>query len=78
MLRSSGSTIGGLLGLALFLVTLWEFFRGMRALGEIATRLERIERILEGGSVVVDAVSNDVFGHGVSLLLLYSLLSFTG
>lgn len=53
MLRSSGSTIGGLLGLALFFVTLWEFFRGMRALGEIATRLERIERILAEGRPTV-------------------------
>jgi len=49
MLRSTGS----LLGLALFFVTLWEFFRGMRALGEIATHLERIEHILTKGPPTV-------------------------
>ena len=40
------NSIGTLLGLALFFVTLWEFFRGMRALGEIAKRVQRIEQIL--------------------------------
>lgn len=39
-------SIGTLLGLALFFVTLWEFFRGMRALGEIAKSVERIEHTL--------------------------------
>ena len=47
------STIGSLLFVALFFVTLWEFFRGMRTLGEIATRLERIERILTKGAPTV-------------------------
>jgi hypothetical protein len=49
MLNSFFSSIPGLLGLALFFVVLWEFFRGMRALGQIATSLERIERILIEG-----------------------------
>jgi hypothetical protein len=49
MLGSFFSSVGGLVGLALFFVTLWEFFRGMRALGQIATRLERIEHILTKG-----------------------------
>ena len=39
-------SLGTLLWLALVFVTLWEFFRGMRALGDIAKRLERIENIL--------------------------------
>jgi hypothetical protein len=46
MTGSFFSSIGGLLGLALFFVVLWEFFRGMRALAQIATSLERIEHIL--------------------------------
>lgn len=40
------NSIGTLVGLALFFVTLWEFFRGMRALGEIAKSVERIEQTL--------------------------------
>jgi hypothetical protein len=49
MLGLSGSVIGSLIWLALFFVTLFEFFRGMRTLGQIATRLERIEHILTKG-----------------------------
>jgi hypothetical protein len=56
MLNSFFSSIPGLLGLALFFVVLWEFFRGMRALAQIATSLERIEHILaEGRSAVPKA-----------------------
>jgi hypothetical protein len=53
MVGSLFSSIGGLLGLALFFVTLWEFFRGMRALAQIATSLERIEHILTKGPSAV-------------------------
>jgi hypothetical protein len=49
MLGSFGSMITSLVGLALIFVMLWEFFRGMRALAEIATHLGRIEHILAGG-----------------------------
>ena len=49
MLGSSSSIIGTLVVLALFFVTLWEFFRGMRALAQIATSLERIEHVLIKG-----------------------------
>jgi hypothetical protein len=46
MLGLSASTIGSLLWLALFFFAINSFFRGMRALEQIATRLERIEHIL--------------------------------
>ena len=46
MVGSFFSSIPGLVGLALFFVVLWEFFRGMRALAQIATNLERIEHTL--------------------------------
>ena len=43
------SSIGSLLGLALFFALVFEFLRGMRTLGQIATRLERIEQLLTKG-----------------------------
>ena len=49
----SSSSIGSLLGLALLFGTLWEFYRGMRALAQIATSLERIEHILTKGPPAV-------------------------
>ncbi len=60
MLGSFFSPIPGLLGLALFFVALWEFFRGMRALAQIATSLERIEHILTKGP---QAVPNPPVSH---------------
>jgi hypothetical protein len=53
MVGSLFSSIGGLLGLALIFATLWEFFRGMRALAQIANSLERIEHILTKGPSAV-------------------------
>ena len=44
------SSVGSLLGLALFFVLVFEFLRGMRTLGQIAARLERIEHILTKGA----------------------------
>ena len=46
MIGLSDSTILLLLWLALFLLAVNSFFRGMRALEQIATRIERIEQIL--------------------------------
>jgi hypothetical protein len=46
MLGLSDSTIFSLLWVGLFFVTINSFLRGMRALEQIATRLERIEQIL--------------------------------
>jgi hypothetical protein len=63
MLGLSDSTIGSLLWLALFFVTLFEFFRGMRTLGEIATRLGRIEHILTKGP---PTVPNPSASHGAT------------
>ena len=42
--------IGSLVFLALFFVLVFEFLRGIRVLGQIAARLERIEHILTKGS----------------------------
>ena len=60
MLGSFFSSIPGLLWLALFFFTFWEFFRGMRALAQIATSLERIEHILAKGP---PAVPNQPVSH---------------
>ncbi len=49
MNSSFGSMIGSLVGLALIFFVFWEFFRGMRALADIAKHLGRIERILAEG-----------------------------
>jgi hypothetical protein len=46
MLGLSASTIESLLWLAFAVVVFHSFFRGMRALDQIAIRLERIEHIL--------------------------------
>jgi hypothetical protein len=46
MLGVSDSTIKSLVWLAVFFVVLFSFIRGMDALQQIATRLERIEHIL--------------------------------
>jgi hypothetical protein len=53
MLGSLVSSIPGLVGLAFFFVLVFEFLRGMRALGQIATRLERIEHILNRAALSV-------------------------
>jgi hypothetical protein len=45
--------LGSLVFLALFFVLVFEFLRGMRVLGQIATRLERIEHILTKGATSV-------------------------
>jgi hypothetical protein len=49
MFGLSASTIFSLLWVGLFFVTINSFLRGMRALEQIATRLERIEHILTKG-----------------------------
>jgi hypothetical protein len=46
LLGLSSSKIGSLMWLAVFFVVLFSFIRGMDALQQIATRLERIEHIL--------------------------------
>jgi hypothetical protein len=46
MFGLSSSRIGSLMWLAVFFVVLFSFIRGMDALQQIATRLERIEHIL--------------------------------
>jgi hypothetical protein len=53
MLASFFSSIPGLIWIALFFVLLWEFFRGMRALAQIATSLEHIEHTLTERPVAV-------------------------
>jgi len=49
MLGLSASTIESLFWLGLFVFACNSFFRGMRSLEQIATRLERIEHILSKG-----------------------------
>jgi hypothetical protein len=51
---------GSLVFLALFFVLVFEFLRGMRVLGQIATRLERIEHIL---SKEAPGVPNESASH---------------
>ena len=42
--------LGGVLGLLLIFYVVFEYFRGMQALREIATSLKRIEEALSKGS----------------------------